>query len=333
VNAIETITSDVQRARDGFIAIAPGGSATFEREAGFAIQCLTGSDYAMRIATENRQSVINAVTNIAAIGISLNPAKKQAYLVPRDGKICLDISYMGLLDLAIQSGSIRWGQAELVHQGEVFELNGFDKPPTHKRNPFAKDRGEIVGVYVVVKTADGDYLTSTMPIDEVFAIRDRTSSWKAWMEKKKKCPWVTDEGEMIKKTVIKRAYKLWPKTERLDQAIHYLNTEAGEGLAELASTDDPLKNIRIKPTDGAMGRLDIETQNYLRELADDVKTIYAEKGVEEAHDRVDIEGLDPDQMVALWSLFAAESSMRSALKRESKRRREAKPVGTEAEKA
>lgn len=36
---------------------------------------------------------------------------------------------------------------------------------------------------------------------------------------------------MVKKTVIKRAYKLWPKTDRLDGAVHYLNTENGEGLA------------------------------------------------------------------------------------------------------
>jgi recombination protein RecT len=326
-NAIQIITQDVQRARDGFIAIAPGGAATFEREAGFAIQCLTANDYAMRIATENRQSVINAVTNIAAIGISLNPAKKQAYLVPRDGKICLDISYMGLLDLAIQSGSIRWGQAELVHSSEVFELNGFDKPPNHKRNPFAKDRGDVVGVYVVVKTADGDYLTSTMPIDEVLAIRDRTSSWKAWMEKKKKCPWVTDEGEMIKKTVIKRAYKLWPKTDRLDAAVHYLNTEAGEGLAEIESeAADRVKGVRIPANTGSLERLDLDTQNYLRELAEDVKTIFKEKGVEEAHDRVDSEALDVDQFAGLWAILKDESQMRTALKLESKRRREAKPV-------
>ncbi|MBB5508103.1 recombinase RecT [Paraburkholderia atlantica] len=205
-------------------------SINFEREAGFAIQILANNDYALGIAMSNKQSVIDAVTNISAIGISLNPAKKQAYLVPRDRKICLDLSYIGLLDLAVASGSIMWGKAELVKESDDFRLNGFDKPPVHERNPFAKDRGEVVGVYVVAKTHSGDYLTETMTIDEVNDIRNRSSAWKAWTEKKKSCPWVTDPGEMAKKTVIKRASKTWPKADRLDKAIHFLNTDGEEGL-------------------------------------------------------------------------------------------------------
>src|SRR5574341_158557 len=316
-NAIQTVINDVYSVRETFAAVSPEGSATFEREAQFAIQCITASDYTLKIALENRQSVVNAVTNIAAICISLNPAKKQAYLVPRDGKICLDISYMGLLDIAVQSGSIRWGQAEIVRDGEEFELNGMDKAPSHKRNPFAKDKGEIVGVYVVVKTDDGDFLTATMDIEEVYAIRNRSSAWKAWESKQKKCPWVTDEAEMIKKTIIKRAYKTWPKTERdrLGEAIHYLNTDGGEGLAELAQDHAAPKGPGIhKATDGALAALDIETQGYIHELADEVKTTFERLGQEQAFDRVEIENLDADQKIALWSLLP--SNIRSALKRE-----------------
>jgi recombination protein RecT len=232
-NALQVITNEIYGVRNSFEAVNVDRSINFEREAGFAIQILSNNDYALTVAMNNRQSVIDAVTNISAIGISLNPAKKLAYLVPRDKKICLDISYMGLLDLAIASGSIMWGQAELVYSADDFRLNGFDKPPAHERNPFAKDRGEVVGVYVVAKTHSGDYLTSTMTIDEVNDIRNRSSAWKAWIEKKRSCPWVTDPGEMAKKTVIKRAYKTWPKTDRLDKAIHFLNTDGEEGLESI----------------------------------------------------------------------------------------------------
>lgn len=324
--AIAIIEQDVWSVQEQFNRMS-GGAVDFEREAGFAIQVISGNEYALKLASENRQSVINAVTNIAAIGISLNPAKRQAYLVPRDGRICLDISYMGLLDLAIQSGSILWGKAELVYAADRFELNGFDKPPTHGRNPFSKDRGEIVGVYVVVKTRDGDYLTDCMSIDEVFAIRDRTSAWKAWINKQKKCPWVTDEGEMIKKTVIKRAYKMWPKTERLDKAVHFLNNEGGEGI-ELAASNEPVAEQRKggSARDAmaeALRSMSAEAQQYMRELALEVDAIFRnqEAGVGPAFDRIELDQLDNEQRMALWYLL--ESDVRSALKREREAREKA----------
>lgn len=227
MNAIQTISNYVYGAADEFQSVLVDRSLNFEREAGFAIQVLTANDYVARLAAGDRQSVVNAVTNIAAIGISLNPAKKQAYLVPRKGKICLDISYMGLIDLAIQSGSIMWAQADLVYTNDAFSLNGFDRPPTHSFNPFSKERGEIVGAYVVVKMHSGDYLTECMSREDIDSIKNRSESVKAG----KQSPWDTDYGEMAKKTVVKRAYKYWPKSDRLDEAIHHLNTDGGEGLA------------------------------------------------------------------------------------------------------
>lgn len=233
MNSVATISDDIYGTRDSFSSVLTDRSINFDREAEFAIQAISSNDYSTKLALSNRQSVVNAVTNVAAIGISLNPARKQAYLVPRDGRICLDISYIGLMDLAMATGAILWAQAELVYASDSFSLNGFDKPPTHSFNPFSKDRGEVIGVYVVVKTSSGDYLTETMSMDEVNAIRDRSSAWKAYVEKSKSCPWVTDPGEMAKKTCVKRAYKFWPKTERLEQAIHYLNTDGNEGLDSL----------------------------------------------------------------------------------------------------
>lgn len=238
--AIATITNDIYATRDAFASVVSLPNLNFEREAGFAVQAIQGNDYMLKVAMSNRQSVVDAVTNIAAIGISLNPAKKQAYLVPRDGKVCLDISYIGLMDLAMATGAIRWGQAKVVYANDSFALNGLDRPPTHNYDPFSGDRGDLKGVYVTVKTNDGDYLTETMSVNEVNDIRDRSSAWKAWEQKKKSCPWVTDWSEMAKKTVVKRAYKYWPKTEQLERAIHYLNTDGGQGLAPVEQpTSEP----------------------------------------------------------------------------------------------
>lgn len=234
-NALTVVSNDIFDTREAFEARLVDRSMNFEAEAGFAIQIISGSDYMLKAAYSNRQAVVNAVQNVAAIGLSLNPAKKHAYLVPRKPgngggvQVCLDISYMGLIELAVASGSVLWAQAKVVHMADGFEDNGPGALPTHKFNPFAKDRGEIIGVYAVAKLASGDYLSETMSVDDINAIRDRSEAWKSG----KTCPWRTDWSEMGKKTVIKRASKYWPKTDRLQQGIHYLNTDGGEGLADL----------------------------------------------------------------------------------------------------
>jgi recombination protein RecT len=222
----------IHEQRDQFVTVASDPSIEFEREAQFALQIIDGNTYMQGMVRQNPNSLKNAIINVAAIGISLNPASKLAYLVPRDGKVCLDISYMGMMHLAQQTGAIQWGQANLVREGDVFELRGIAQEPIHKYSPFSAERNlqPVVGAYSVVKTDSGDFLTECMSIDEIHAIRDRSSAWKAWISKKTKCPWVTDEGEMIKKTVLKRAAKCWPRRDRLDQAIHHVNTDGGEGF-------------------------------------------------------------------------------------------------------
>lgn len=229
---LQALTNDIYGLAPTFETVLADPGLKFEAEAGFAVQLLQGNDYLAKVAYSNRQSLANAVTNVAAIGISLNPAKKQAYLVPRDGRVCLDISYMGLMHLAQQTGAIQWGQAAIVRANDQFELVGIDAAPIHKFNPFASvdRRGEIVGAYVVVKTDGGDYLTHPMAIADIYAIRDRTDGWKKHVKEGKRTPWATDAGEMIKKTVVKQASKYWPHRDRLQSAIHHLDTDGGEGI-------------------------------------------------------------------------------------------------------
>ena len=306
-NDLQLIEQTIFGIEETFARVSIDPGIVFAREAEFAMQVISANDYIIGIAKSNPQSVRDAVTNIAAIGISLNPAKKQAYLVPRKGGITLSISYMGLLDLAIQSGSILWGQAEIVYATDSFEMNGYDKPPTHKRNPFEKERGEAIGVYVVVKTKDGDYLTTTMTMDEVFAIRDRSDAWKAWTEKKKKCPWVTDEGEMVKKTVIKRAYKTWPKTDRLEKAVHHLNTDGGEGITFENGSDEPVSqpgNFGLTPARYKAVRAVANATLQLFNEGDDVGAYGEASAI-----------TDTEERLALWSILKPHSALRSTLKR------------------
>lgn len=231
-NAVQKIYEVVNPLKNEFEQVCSEPSIAFKRESEFAMQIFANNDYLANVAVNNLVSVRSAIMNVSAIGISLNPAQKLAYLVPRDKKVCLDISYMGLMHIAQQSQAIKWCQSSIVRQNDNFQLTSIDTAPRHEYNAFATQdqRGEIVGAYTVVKTEDGDYLTHTMAIADIYAIRDRSTAWKAWISKKKSCPWVTDEEQMILKTVVKQAAKYWPRRERLDKAIDYVNTEAGEGI-------------------------------------------------------------------------------------------------------
>lgn len=308
-NALSVISGDIYEARGAFDGALVDRSISFDREAGFAIQQLGKNDYIMKTAQNNRQAVVDAVVNIAAIGISLNPAKKQAYLVPRDGKICLDISYMGLMDLAQATGSVKWAQAALVHESDTFTLNGMDKPPTHSFNPFAPAdvRGQIIGVYVTIKTVHDEYLTHTMTIADAYAIRDRSSAWKSG----KSGPWKTDEGEMIKKTCVKQAYKYWPKTERLETAIHHLNTENGEGLAVLADETPKGLVIGAAPAITDLG-ITKDRENIIEAVANAVVDHFNADDIVGAYgEAIGIE--DGDEKIVLWKKLP--SNIRSAIKK------------------
>jgi recombination protein RecT len=220
-------------------------SINFKRESEFAMQIFANNDYLAKTAASNPVSTRSAVMNVAGIGISLNPAQKLAYLVPRKGSICLDISYMGLMHIAQQSGAIKWCQSAIVRKNDQFRREGLDKPPIHIYNDFdtEEQRGEIVGAYVVIKTEEGDYLTHTMRIDAIYAIRDRSEAWKKYkQDSSKKCPWVTDEEQMILKTVVKQAAKYWPRRERLDAAIDHVNTEGQEGI-NFSSERQPERDV------------------------------------------------------------------------------------------
>lgn len=204
---------------------------TFAREAGFAVQILKENSYLAEVACGNPDSLKEAVINVAATGLSLSPVHNFAYLIPRNvrgtNKVCLDISYKGYIELATSKGVITWVKAEVVRDDDEFEHRGINVEPYHKFNPF-KERGNIVGGYVIAKMTSGDLLVDFMDIVEIYKIRDRSEAWKAYQAKKiRSTPWVSDEVEMIKKTLVRRGRKSWPSSigRGLDDAIDVTGEE------------------------------------------------------------------------------------------------------------
>tara|TARA_B100001105_G_C22380984_1_gene439659 strand:+ start:368 stop:1228 length:861 start_codon:yes stop_codon:yes gene_type:complete len=201
-----------------FNGVATSADVVWGKESQFAIQALSASEFATKTAISNPASVQNAIINIAACGISLNPVLKHAYLVPRKGVICLDISYQGLIHIATHHGSVEWVQSKLVYANDNYINNGVDRSPTHEQKTFG-DKGAIVGAYCTAKTNTGAYLTEEMDIEALNKVKDSSTAGKG--------PWKTWPEEMMRKTVVKRASKYWPKCEQMSKAVETLNTIEG----------------------------------------------------------------------------------------------------------
>lgn len=211
------------------------------KEISFAVQIINRSTQLQNATMESKQA---AVLNVAQCGLTLNPVMKLAYLVPRWSKegtqAYLEPSYQGLVKLLTDTGSVETIQSQLVYSGDEFQVNSgdFQNPITHISNPFSATRGDIIGVYALAVLKSGNKQAETMSIDEVYKIRDTSESWKAYEAKKiKSCVWSDHEGEMIRKTVLRRIVKYLPKTDQWDKVANAIQLDESDYQASTAAKD------------------------------------------------------------------------------------------------
>lgn len=247
-------TAPIQQAERKFLEIAreTGNLVSFQREAMFALQAIERDKY---LPECDPATIRNAIINVASVGLSLNPATKYTALIARKQVCCLDIMYQGLLKLATDSGSILWAKALLVRATDQFEYLGPAQPPLHRFDPFAKleQRGAIIGGYTIAKLHNADQLVDTMSLEDIERVRDTSTA--------KDGPWKTWFDQMALKTLIKRAQKSWPRTDRLARGIEILNEH--EGLTELTGR----KTVNV--TDAPIARISVDQATELSDLIDE----------------------------------------------------------------
>ena len=173
-------------------------------ELGFAMQIFQGNNELQKCEP---QSILNAVVNVARTSITLNPVMRLAYLVPRKSKCVLEFSYMGLVALLRDNGCIKSISAHIVFDDEEFDYDLAINKITHKPN-FAKtetehNSREKIGCYSRATLPNGEVVYEFMPMWEIMKVKRMSlgsnSQYSAW---------TTWEDEMIKKSVIKRHFKM-----------------------------------------------------------------------------------------------------------------------------
>lgn len=207
----------------------------FNREAGFAIQILCNNPYLLKCDPE---SVKHSVVNVALTGLTLNPALKYAYLVPRkskDGVKCiLDLSYIGMIKILTDAGAVKNVDAGVIYSNDKYDFRrGSD--PYFKHQPALFNRGEKIGAYAIAFLRDGGFQFEILGKEEIEKIRATSESYKN-EEGRKYSPWETWEDEMWKKSVLKRLFKLLPKTNFSEQLIASISHDYENEVDDLSKS-------------------------------------------------------------------------------------------------
>ena len=164
-----------------------------------------------KLADCDRASWALALQQSAELGIMPTGELGRAYLIPRYNKntrtfeVHFQLGYRGLIELARRSPEIRNVTAELVHDGDHFEIEKGDSPRLiHKPDPFGAEGREVVGAYAIAWWENGEIQFEWMTRGQIDAIAKLSESYG------KGGPWDNHYGEMARKTVLRRIVKFLP---------------------------------------------------------------------------------------------------------------------------
>ena len=261
MSLIKSIQEDLPTIQDRFIKLT--NKETFEKEASFAIQHIHKS---LQLQKCTKASLLASVLNVANFGLTLNPIKKEAYLVPRydrtHGFVAhLEPSYQGLIKAVIELGGVNSVYAHPVFEGDEFDVSlGTETEITHKPKFESKN---IIKAYAVAILDNGTKQIEVMGIEELNEIRDTSESYKAFRNGKiRSCVWDQWPSEMYRKTVIRRLVKYLPKAnnERLSNLVVNDETDFKPTYEEIMYAEGLIKTSTY----------DHEKQAYLEKIIFDV---------------------------------------------------------------
>ena len=180
----------------------------FSAERQFAGQLIQRNDKLARCTPE---SIATALLDVSYSGLSLAPSLGHAYLIPYGQQCQFQPGYRGLLHLAYKAGTIKSVQVNLVHEHDPEFHVWTDETGRHIKhveNQRGKP-GDVTHAYCIAFLSSGGppmiEVMNRQQLDRVRAAAERKPGggavWKVWPE------------EMMKKSVLRRASKFWPKDD------------------------------------------------------------------------------------------------------------------------
>jgi len=241
---------------------------TVRRELSFAKQLVGGSK---QLQECTMPSILTAIYNICNIGLSLNPASKEAYIVPRynsqtkSKEASLQPSYVGLVKLLTDAGTVTQVVTNIVYEGDVFEMDIANGTVKHLPCLVKANKGAKIGCYALATLPNGSKQVEWMEIEDIYKIRDCSESWKN-DNTRAYSPWMKHEDEMSRKTVIRRLYKYLPRSGsaakilKVDEAIQIDDSQYQASFGQLNYIENLLRGANISPE--VERRINSEYQSY-----------------------------------------------------------------------
>jgi len=211
------------------------------------------------IAKCSPQSILRSIVDCARFGI--DPSFGRAYIIPYGNEAELQLGYLGLIELSKRSGEIKSITAELVQEGDDFEVEFGTNPHFVHRPKFQGDGTGYKYVYALAMFADGHFEYTVLSKAEVETIRKKSS-------KAPNSPaWTNYPGEMAKKCAIRRLCKTLPLTIEAKEAIeqddlrnNVIDVDVSVGKSAAASKLDAVLGIDKKAPETAAEVIEVETE-------------------------------------------------------------------------
>ena len=189
------------------------------------------------------QSVVMCVMHAAQLGLEPGGPMGQAYLIPRRNKGKMEctviIGYKGLAALCRRSGEIKWMDANVVYDGDVFEWElGLNRRLRHEPKAAPEDRtpDNVTHAYAIVVTKDGGEYFIVLDKGDIEARHDRSGT-----KGKSFSPWRSDYAAMARKSALRALLNggLVPMSAELATAVGYeVDDEVRRGETEGEIVDD-----------------------------------------------------------------------------------------------
>jgi phage RecT family recombinase len=251
---LDDVVKSLEKRNDQFLDLL--GKDNVARWKAVALHALAQNKNVLRDCTA--LSIVEAIRESAALGLSPTGLLGEGWILPYKDQARFMPGYRGYLKLLRNSGQIRIADAQIVYMEDDFAVQLGTDPKIHhvpilygeknEAGDYLADRGDFRGAYAWVRLTSGETMIEWMTFDDLMKVRAHSPS-----ANRGEGPWITDPGEMMRKTPIRRIVKRLP-LESMPLVARAATLDEEGDIIEGEATEVPVSAARATAAAYALGR-------------------------------------------------------------------------------